>query len=387
MNQGADESRHLLLATTVILALQHLNEVLAALSTDRMLSGILEAILNLLVQLIPVRDNHHAAVIHILANPLRQPNHRKTLAGALAMPDNTALLVLYARFSRLNGTILIGTGHLLDTAVKNDAIVQEFDELIRFKNLQQTPVKFIGEIFLPVIGVRHRELYSVGRITLSSGLLPMEIELRRREGCAIIDTLAFAAGHQQLCRGEKLRNLPFLLVSPVLVDTILYAYRGFLQFYDSHGNAIDIDHHVWPAVLFAKRLLADGHLLGNVEIVIAGIFPIDKPCLLVRKTCALADRNWIAQGIVNRLVAVVECIFVSAECGLLQFEDGFGSLGVRELLFLREELPEKVFTDIGILIVLEIADVLVAVVLAQELDNPVLDGTFGVGGRIWHITI
>jgi phosphoribosyl 1,2-cyclic phosphodiesterase len=93
--------------------------------TGRMLAGIFEAVLNLLVQLIPVRDNHHTAVIDILPNPLSQPDHRKALSGALGMPDNTTLLVLDAHLGSHDGKILIGPGHFLDTAVKDHAVVHK----------------------------------------------------------------------------------------------------------------------------------------------------------------------------------------------------------------------------------------------------------------------
>ena len=385
MNQCTNERRHFLLTTAIILALQHLDEMVPTLCPDRMLSCILEAILNLLIQLIPVGDNHHAAVIDILPNPLRKPNHREALSGALGMPDNTALLVLDAHLGGHDGKVLVWPGDFLHAAVIHNTVVDKLQQPVWLQHLNKGAVQFIRKLLLSVHRIGDGIFQIVIRITFTSGFFPVEVELWRSQRSTVVNALALAARHQELHCGEELRNLAFLLVAPVLVDAILNAHRGLFQFDDAKGNAVHINDDIRPAVLFARSLLADGDFLGYIEIVVARIIPVDKPGLFVWKAGSLTDGNWVPQGIVHGFIAVIESILVGAERRLLQFADGFCSLGTGEIHLIREELAQKIFTDVAVLALFEIAYVLVAVVFVQEFDNPVLDGTFGVGGRIYHI--
>src|SRR5439155_2457275 len=81
---------------------EHAHQVGAALRAVDLLVDTQEELLDLLIELGPVRDDEDAPIRHVFADPFGEPDHDQALAAALGVPDDSALAPLHARLRRTN---------------------------------------------------------------------------------------------------------------------------------------------------------------------------------------------------------------------------------------------------------------------------------------------
>ena len=81
------------------------------------------------------------ASVHVLANPLGQPDHGQALAAALGVPDDAALAPLHELLRGLHAEILVVAAELLDAGVEDDEVVDQFQKPRLVAELDQRPVE------------------------------------------------------------------------------------------------------------------------------------------------------------------------------------------------------------------------------------------------------
>ena len=110
-------------------ALQDLDQVRPARRPVDVLVHAVEDHLDLLVELLAIGDDQHAAVHALeLADPLRQPHHREALAAALGVPDDPAFAPLDEGLCLLHAEVLVVAANLLDAGVEHHEVVEEFEQ-------------------------------------------------------------------------------------------------------------------------------------------------------------------------------------------------------------------------------------------------------------------
>ena len=95
-------------------------------SLDR-LARAEEDALDLLIQLVPVRDDRDTGLRIVLQNPLGEENHHQALPRALRMPDDAALVGGDVLLSSLDPEILMSPRQLLDATVEEDEVVHQLE--------------------------------------------------------------------------------------------------------------------------------------------------------------------------------------------------------------------------------------------------------------------
>lgn len=177
------------------------------------------------------------------------------------MPDNSALAGLHKLLRRLDPEILVMAASLFHTHVEQDEIVHQLDEPVLITKQSERLVK-----------------RALRRIGSDAFLLPTQPELLRRVRRRVIQTFGIVARHHQLHRGEEGADEQRILQRYSLPDAFANRDGGPLEFNQPHCQAIDIKHQIGAALV----LPGDRHLLGNCEMVAAGVLPVDQfDCALV----------------------------------------------------------------------------------------------------------
>ena len=136
MNQRADDVDFLVVS-------EDIPQIIAASGTMNFFSHINKDALDLIVQLLPVGDNHHAAVRDIFHNPFGEPHHDEGFAGALGVPDNAALPGTNTTASGDVCKILVMPHHFLMPCVKNYKIVNKRQKPLFMAKGNNTPAEAI----------------------------------------------------------------------------------------------------------------------------------------------------------------------------------------------------------------------------------------------------
>ncbi len=85
-----------------------------------------------------------------------------------------------------------------------------------------------------------------------------------------------------------------------------------LQLQHAHGQAVDVEHQIGPALVVAL----ERHLLGNREVVLARLVPVDEMNRFRNLAGLDLDRHPVAQELVDGLVVPVEIAAVVIRIGL-----------------------------------------------------------------------
>ncbi|MPM78394.1 hypothetical protein SDC9_125405 [bioreactor metagenome] len=109
----------------ILIFVQYCSQIRAAFRSDHIFFHIKEQALNLVVQFFTVGNDYNTAVRHILDNPFCQPYHYERFAGALRIPNDTAVLVVNPLPCGDIGKILIVTCDLFDTRVEDNKVVNK----------------------------------------------------------------------------------------------------------------------------------------------------------------------------------------------------------------------------------------------------------------------
>ena len=186
-----------------VAGVEDVNQIGAVAGAVDVLADALEYLLDLLVQLGPVGDEHHAGVGDVLANPLRQPHHGQALAAALGVPDDAAFTPLHPRLGCPYAEVLIVTAGLLDAPVEYDEVVHDLEEPLLAAELSQ---------------LQEQGIVAGGRVSVV--LLPAQPVLLRRPDHAVAQPLGFVSRHHEVHRGKERPHELGLLAVEVLANTL-----------------------------------------------------------------------------------------------------------------------------------------------------------------------
>ena len=236
----------------LLVLLQDAEEVGAAAGAVDLLVDAEEDLLDLLVELGAVGDDHDAGVLDVLADPLGEPHHRQALAAALGMPDDAALPALDVRLRGAHPEVLVVAAGLLRAGIEDHEVVHDLQQPLRPADLVQAPQERIlrrlvrGCIFLPVQPVLLGRLDD--RVAQALGGVPGQDELHRRE-----------EGPDEL----------LLLVVERLPDALVHRDGGALQLQHPERDAVHVEHHVRALGVLPD----DRDLLGHPEVVLRRVPP------------------------------------------------------------------------------------------------------------------
>ena len=137
------------------------------------------------------------------------------------------------------------------------------------------------------------------------------------------------------------------------------------------GDAVDVEHEVGPPLVVA----AQGHFLGDGEVVLLRLCPVDELDRLGDLAGLDLHRHAVAQEAVDRLVVFVEAAVRVLGLGLEQVDRAADLL--RRILALRQVLREQPLLDVAVAgAVAPVAEVAVAEFVAEQGDHPVLRHAF-----------
>ncbi len=197
-----------------------------------------------------------------------EEDHGEALAAALRVPhDAAAAVAVQARGldgggdGGVGGVELVVTGQDLDDvivgiAVEDDAVADEVEEAPLVEHAPE----------------EHFQLQQPGR----RGFLPLDgapgHEALFGSGEGADAGLQAVRSDQDFVVGEERRNL--LLVGLKLLEGLPDGgvfVGGVLEFHDAERQAVDEDHHVWPAVVLTVH---DGELIDGEPIVVCRIVEV-----------------------------------------------------------------------------------------------------------------
>ena len=183
----------------------------------------------------------------------------------------------------LDAEILVHARQLLHAAVEQHEVVHQLDQPLLGAHLEQVLVQLeaavVRLVFLPL----------------------QEILLRGADG-AVLQPLGVVAREDELHRAEEPRVELRLLVGEVLPDAVADGDAAVLQLDHADGDAVDVEHEVGPPLVVA----AQRHFLGDGEVVLLRLLPVDELDRLGDLAGLDLHRHAVAQQAVNRLVVVVE---------------------------------------------------------------------------------
>jgi len=184
-------------------------------------AGFAEHALNLLVELIAVRDDGDAGVGMILQNPFGEEHHDDAFAAALGVPDDAAFAFGNVLLGGFDGEILVDARDLLYAAVEEDKIVDQFQEAALFAYFQQVLVEFEAGIVLLV-------------------LLPLEEVFFLRFDGSVLEAFGVTAGEEKLDGGEE-PGIEFgLLVGEALANSVADGDAAVFEFDEAEGDAVPL---------------------------------------------------------------------------------------------------------------------------------------------------
>lgn len=110
------------------------------------------------------------------------------------------------------------------------------------------------------------------------------------------------ASTQQLHGREKSRDIFVLLIANILTNAFMNRYRAAFKFDNCHGDTVDINDQIRAAVAFTLY----GNLLGNLEIILHRVRPVDKVHRLFVFRYVRLNIYAVTQQCVNLPVGIVQ---------------------------------------------------------------------------------
>ena len=263
------------------------HQIAAAVGPDLLIlgnhAGGLQDVLDLLVELVAVGDDHHAGVGVVLQNPLGQKHHEDALARALGVPNDAAAALADVGLGGLEPEVLVGPGQLLDAAIEQDEVVDQFQEPVLAAHLEQVLVELGARIIVLVF------------------LPPQEVLLFGLDGPEG-QTLGVVSGENELDGPEEPLVEFGSLVGQVLPDAVPDGDAAVLEFDHTEGDPVHVKDQVGTALAVAL----EGDLFGDGEVVLLGVLPVDDLNGLGGLTRLGLDVDPVTQELVDRLIVAVE---------------------------------------------------------------------------------
>ena len=234
-------------------------------------AGLHEILVNLVVQILPVRDDEKGEVAgDLLLHLAREKHHGEGFAGALGVPEHAQLAlelpaVLHGRHQVVDAEELVVLG---DDLVP---LVPEHDEILDIVNkvrLVQEAVHEIAHRAFPH-GVRRADGLAVGPLLFGIHLQPFkEMVVSGVEGPQ--PGLEAVTQHAHLVEGEQVGDV-LLILGQVLPVGFLHLDDAVFQLHEDHGQAVDEDEHVRPVPVIPAL---DPHLGHRRKGVVFGALEI-----------------------------------------------------------------------------------------------------------------
>ena len=287
------------------------------------------------------------ASCHVLADPLGEPDHGQALAAALGVPDDAALAAL----------------HDASCAARTPKywLWRQVFLMPASKTMKSWTIS--SSRSLPAELVKLPQQRVVAGVRVCIGLLPAQPVLLRRLDHAVAQALGVVARHHQLNGGEEGPDELLLLVVEVLPDALGHRHGGALQLQHAQRDAVDVEHDVRALGVLAD----DRHLLGDGEVVVLGVLPVDQPDRIGLLADVRLHLHAVAQQAVDLAVGVVERLAAAQRRGLAQLEQDLPDDLVAVPLPL-QPVGEQCLLDVAVAVaVLPVAEVGVAQRVLEEL--------------------
>ena len=120
---------------------EFVDQVLPAFRAVDVFVDALEHLLDLLVQFGAVGDDQDTSILHILANPLGQPDHGQAFAAALGVPDDAALALAHPFLRRTHTEVLVVAADLLHSGIEHHEIVDHLQKALFLAELRQSAIQ------------------------------------------------------------------------------------------------------------------------------------------------------------------------------------------------------------------------------------------------------
>ena len=204
-------------------------------------------------------------------------------------------------------------------------------------------------------------------------LLPLEKELFLRADGTVLEALGVVAGKNELHCAEKPVVELRLLIGEALADAVADTHAAVLQLKNADGDAIHIQHDVGPALVVPL----ERHFLGNGEIVPLGLSPVDEMDGF-RRCAHLGLHGYaVTQQVVDSLVVTVESAAVVVGFGA-EFVESRVDLQWR-VTALGQPCREQELLNVAVAAAVRpVAEILVAQLVLEQGDDPILRGAFGL---------
>ena len=207
----------------------------------------------------------------------------------------------------------------------------------------------------------------------SSSSFHCEEELFRRADGAVPQTLGVVAGKHELHRAEEPGVELRLLIREVLTDAIADAHAAVLQLQNGDSDAIHIQHDVGPPLLVPL----ERHLLGNSEIVLLRLLPVDEVDGFRHLARLGLHGHAVAQQVVDSVVVAVKPAAVVIRFGAESVESRADLR--RRVTALVQPCREQALFDVAVAVAVSpVADIAVVQLVAEQGDHPILGGAFGL---------
>ena len=197
-----------------------------------------------------------------------------------------------------------------------------------------------------------------------------EILLLRANG-AVFQPFGIVTGKNELHRGKERRDKLRLLVDDALANAVTNGNAAVLQLQHPDGDAVHIQHNVRALFVVA----VDRHLLGNGEVILLRLVPVDEFDCFGVFTGSGQHLHPITQQAVHRLVVVIKAATVVVRLGV-QLMYGLGDLR-RGVATAGQIITEQPLLDIAIAIpVFPVAKIAVIQLIPKQGNHPVLGHAF-----------
>ena len=208
-------------------------------------------------------------------------------------------------------------------------------------------------------------------------LLPLQEILLGRADRAVLQPFGVVSREDELHRTEEPLVEHRRLVRQALPDAVAYADPAVLQLQYPYGDAVQVQHHIRPPLMIP----GERHLLGNGEIVLLGVTPVDQVNRLRHLPSVDLHRYAVAQQVIDSLIVPVERAAVIRRLRA-QLVQGDADL-LRPIPPPAQRRREQRFLDIAVpLPVGPVAEIAVAQLIAEQRDDPILRRPLRLTDRI-----
>lgn len=292
-------------------------DVLGGLRPFAQQPAVFKGVADLLVQLVPVGEDHDGGRTGKLpADLLGEEEHGIALAAALGVPEHAQLAVV-----QLPGRV--GLDRLVDAQVLVVAS-KDLGGAAAGVVIEDEVFKQVEEVFFPADAAQHGLQRDAAGLLLVEALPLVEKLVLAAEGAHL--GLHPVGEDQKSVIVEQMRDR-VQIVRVVVGVGVLHVHRGVFEFHEYQRKAVDKADDIRP---FSVILAVDFHLLHREEAVFRRILEVDHHgAALLRAPVGAADGDGdaVAQEKVFLLVDLQER---RGGEPLLQRSDGLADLGGRD---------------------------------------------------------